>query len=486
MSDVDGTCEYVLDPDDPETWGGEEGDECYVDEEVLNEDGVWTCPHDAEESEELCIFHLPIARKDSEKVNSALITALEQVADDKDSTRQKESSQFIAAKFGNLDLSELKLADSNNQTIDFTYATFNTAEDNEELVSHNFSEMIFNLPVFFTGADFQSVTFSGTIFKEEVRFYNVNFNEESYFNNTTFGDGVSFIYSKFHKRSEFIYAEFGENVSFNNSTFEDAIFRNVNLDSIDIGNANLIGADFRKSDLTDADLSGTTLTGANLERALLSRCDLYNSDLKGAAFYGAVFGDVQINEETIFGQKCVYDPDFEEQPAADVDDDKTGRLTKAAGQYRIIEQLARTNAFPDMVSHNFVRRQDIHREQHRQEGRLGRWLRATASKYVLEYGENPWRLIATGLVTVVTFGVLYPLVGGLQPTGGSTITLSRTVNNPILLLQSIYYSTLTFTTLGMGDFLPVGMGKVLTTLETSLGAIIIALLVFVFGRRAAR
>jgi hypothetical protein len=58
MSDVDDTCEYVLDPDDPETWGGE-GTECYVDENVLNEEGVWSCPHAAMDDRSRCIFHAP-------------------------------------------------------------------------------------------------------------------------------------------------------------------------------------------------------------------------------------------------------------------------------------------------------------------------------------------------------------------------------------------------------------------------------------------
>jgi hypothetical protein len=76
MSNTDGTCEYVLDPDDPETWGGEEGEECYVDEEVLNEDGVWTCPHDTEDGKDLCIFHLPVEEKDDEEVVDAFLDTL--------------------------------------------------------------------------------------------------------------------------------------------------------------------------------------------------------------------------------------------------------------------------------------------------------------------------------------------------------------------------------------------------------------------------
>lgn len=87
---------------------------------------------------------------------------------------------------------------------------------------------------------------------------------------------------------------------------------------------------------------------------------------------------------------------------------------------------------------------------------------------------------------MVGFGLLYPLLGGLQPTGGSPVTASRVIENLFLLAQSIYHSTLTITTLGMGDFLPVGLGRVLKAIETSLGAIIITLLVFVFGRSAVQ
>ncbi|WP_411718551.1 ion channel [Natronomonas sp.] len=54
--------------------------------------------------------------------------------------------------------------------------------------------------------------------------------------------------------------------------------------------------------------------------------------------------------------------------------------------------------------------------------------------------------------------------------------------------DSIYNSTLTFTALGFGDLQPVGFGRVSTAIETSLGAVLLAFLVFVFilGRRAAR
>ena len=60
MSNSDGTCSYVLDSDDPETWGGEDGEifpPNYT--AILDENGVWSCPYNIKNTDEddYCIFH---------------------------------------------------------------------------------------------------------------------------------------------------------------------------------------------------------------------------------------------------------------------------------------------------------------------------------------------------------------------------------------------------------------------------------------------
>ena len=55
--------------------------------------------------------------------------------------------------------------------------------------------------------------------------------------------------------------------------------------------------------------------------------------------------------------------------------------------------------------------------------------------------------------------------------------------------DALYFSTLTFTTLGLGDFQPAPaaqLGRALVLLEAVMGAVLIATFVFVLGRRAAR
>ena len=94
---------------------------------------------------------------------------------------------------------------------------------------------------------------------------------------------------------------------------------------------------------------------------------------------------------------------------------------------------------------------------------------------------------------MLLFAGIYPLGGFLRRTGGADtsvapITWERIVSGePILIWDCLYYGALTFTSLGFVGYEPVGFGgQLLTVLETGSGAVLIALLVFVLGRRATQ
>ena len=68
--------------------------------------------------------------------------------------------------------------------------------------------------------------------------------------------------------------------------------------------------------------------------------------------------------------------------------------------------------------------------------------------------------------------------------------LQYTVQNPCLYQQikdSLYFSFVTFTTLGLGDIRPLNdLGKFLICFEAAIGAFLIALFVVVFARKMMR
>lgn len=218
--------------------------------------------------------------------------------------------------------------------------------------------------------------------------------------------------------------------------------------------------------------------------------------------------DVRVNEGTRFlgypsdasdsphtisairsNQPCVYDPAYGDDEHASVDTAKTA--------YRSLEELARRTGRSRFQARCFVRRQDLQKSGCREDATApnatgeervvagARWWRSAVARVMLLYGESPWRVTGYSLVTVFGFVLLYPLGGWMRPTGGDPIRYDGLVSLTELG-NSLYYSTLTFTALGFGDFQPVGFGRVLTTIEASLGAVLLALLMFILGRRAAR
>lgn len=169
--------------------------------------------------------------------------------------------------------------------------------------------------------------------------------------------------------------------------------------------------------------------------------------------------------------------------------------SNAARTYHTLEKVGRENSLPNLQTTGFVGRQEMHRYRYAElaatssKGSLGywgKWFRASIARLTLLYGESPWRVIGVAMWVILTSALLYPL-GGFRGSPNGPVFAAETIPEYILILpDSLYFSTLTFTTLGFGDFQPHEWGRWLATTETALGATLVALLVFVLGRRAAR
>jgi voltage-gated potassium channel Kch len=104
------------------------------------------------------------------------------------------------------------------------------------------------------------------------------------------------------------------------------------------------------------------------------------------------------------------------------------------------------------------------------------------------YGTSPWRVIGSSAVLILLCALLYPTTGGIQETGAEqaiTYTVEEPTNTatPVLVtvfLKSLYFSVVTFATLGFGDISPVGsLARFLAGMESLLGSLLLALLVYV-------
>jgi uncharacterized protein YjbI with pentapeptide repeats len=386
-----------------------------------------------------------------------------------------------------------------------------------------FGSADFNQGAYFFETEFSAGAYFGeTTFTDGAEFYETVFDGGGYFMQTRFTGDATFTQAEFGSDADFPETVFQGDAKFGEATFEmEAVFQEVEFggkivfmyaefnETAYFNHLDLEGGQFLRADLTDATFIGTNLHNANLESALLSRATLFGADLRGAKLAGAVLGDVRIDEDTVFLGRpsvdgdssphtfsairsrpcCVYDPAYESSSEhEDVD--------KAKGVYRALEELGGRVARPRLQSRCFVRRQDLQKDEYRREARQAdtwetalvagvRWVRAKAARVTLLYGESPWRVVAVSLGSILLFGFLYPVWGLQSSSTGLAITYPRVFENSRLLFESLYYSTLTFTT-GPPGYQPLGFARVLTVLNTAIGPILVALLVFVFGRRAAR
>ena len=302
---------------------------------------------------------------------------------------------------------------------------------------------------------------------------------------------------------------FPSGVDYSDARFPpDADFTGATLEGADFSGADVTGTDdiskafFDGANLTGANFSHATLAGASFERARLSRAELLGANLAGVNLYGALLGDARINRTTEFwleGDDSRREPDVsprpvhalrrvkmafrEREPYCPYDPRYRGSdgkqdLEKAGEVYATLETLANENSLPMLASECFLGRKDVQLREYLRDGNAGMVVRSFVPNLVARYGESPLRVLATGAVTILACGLAYDAFDLIEHADSE---------NPVTLFEALYFSALTFTTLGYGDFNPASSeGQVLAVAETSIGVVLLAILVFVFGRRATR
>ncbi len=99
-----------------------------------------------------------------------------------------------------------------------------------------------------------------------------------------------------------------------------------------------------------------------------------------------------------------------------------------------------------------------------------------------EYGTNWKRPILLWFLFVL---VVFPLVYYVLPFFGIE-TVSEMENKSLDFPSYLYFSIVTATTLGYGDFHPVGIGRIFASLEALTGMLMWAIFLVVFARKYMR
>ncbi|WP_049902666.1 pentapeptide repeat-containing protein [Halococcus agarilyticus] len=287
------------------------------------------------------------------------------------------------------------------------------------------------------------------------------------------------------------------------------------LDGADLRGADLAGASWLRdrslvgADFTGATLRGADLTGADCRRATFDRVDARRARFDGADVEGAMFDDVDLREASLdrtklyragftdvrldrgtdFGDRVIY-----ETLVDDADDRETrvATLEAASWTYRELRRLFERDALPRRARTCYLGEKSTRRRAAWARGEYLHALTLEGSRWVMRYGTSPTRVVTSSGVVMVCSAILYPLTGGLRATSG-TYAFEQPVRDMIaatplqlarVFYNGLYFSVVTFATLGYGDIQPVGaVARALAGIEALLGSLLMALLLFVLTRR---
>ena len=293
--------------------------------------------------------------------------------------------------------------------------------------------------------DFEDFIFIGDIdFKEDL---SIDRFERAIFTNATFQGDADFTGAIFEGNAAFYEATFEGDANFTEATFE--------------GDANFYKAAFK---------GYTDFTGANFEVLI---------DFKDSLLKNTKIQKSQIENHIM--------------------QDKEKNFREAKEVYLLLKNNFHSIGRYDDESWAFMKERDMERENYRKLKNFRQWILSCFLNIIYGYGERPWNVVISALVIITLFVLAFTYFGignpelielhgriSLDANNDLEIISEGTLQNTTIkqFINSLYFSLITFTTLGYGDFQPLeGWGRILAGSEAFIGAFMMALFVYTFARR---
>lgn len=242
---------------------------------------------------------------------------------------------------------------------------------------------------------------------------------------------------------------------------------------VDLYRANLHGAHLFMADLQGASLMKANLCDANLHYTNLNNANLLGTKLKGARIENVIWGKQLLQE------RRAYEAVAERNPKLAQD-----YFEQAEEICRNIRNVASNQGLVDMAGHFFYKEMTMKRKQ-QPLWSVRRWL----SKFVdvtCGYGERPRNVILFSGSVIFISAIAFYLFGIVEQ--GAFISWDTPSGEGFWhdLFTCLYYSVVTFTTLGYGDIVPLGWSRFFAALEAFTGSFTLALFVVVFVKKMTR
>ena len=404
----------------------------------------------------------------------------------------------------------------------FTTTTFNGEADFKSTNFESFTRFQF---VKFNGvADFREATFkmntkfNQASFMSKADFEDVKFNgHTTEFTRTTFGDDANFFVVKFKGNADFGETIFNHDADFKEAYFENDvdfrfkhIFKSLNFSKIKTfpgkkifiklhNKEGIISFDraYLENTYLDIDLVGGVsidFSDALLQNTKIKRSQIENHILqeKEGQFSKAleIYLLLKNNFHSI-GQ-------YKDESWAYTKERDMERMSQSFCLF--LNKYKKYSSFEKILMKSNVLKRVIIKTKIFSKWLFSKkafeWIHLAFSNFIYQYGESPRRVIRFALIIISLCAFILNFSGivnsdrtnmiieFIKKSQGNEYTLrylGATLGN---FLDCLYFSVVTFTTLGYGDFQPLeGWSRFLVSSEALLGAFTMALFVYTFARR---
>lgn len=235
--------------------------------------------------------------------------------------------------------------------------------------------------------------------------------------------------------------------TFQDGKIHDCFFENADLTHTNFKNASINSCNFHEADATGMIITGSSLTNSNFTETKLRDINL---------------------STVITGQATIFDKKFKEEL------NKNYHI--AAIQYKQLSQMCKNSSLFSEADHYHYREMVCRRKQTKWYNPF-RFLSFLFGDLSCKYGTSVVRILSWMLIVIFGFAIYHYFAQDLA-------YYSEPIRTS--LEQCIYFSITTFSTVGYGDFHPVGKLLALSATEGILGIILTSLFTVIVARKIIR
>ena len=243
-----------------------------------------------------------------------------------------------------------------------------------------------------------------------------------------------------------------EGAALKHTTFQDGKIHNCFFEEADVTHTNFKNASLNTCNFQAADATGMLITGGNLVNCNFTDAKLHDINLSS----------VITDQSTIFSTK--------------LHDEKEGNFHIASLQYKQIREMYKNSSLHTQADF-YHYREMISRRRQLDIYNPVRWINFIFADLTCKYGTSVVRILIWMIAIISIFTLLYWIFQNVSYQNAPT---------HLSIFDSLYFSLTTYTTIGYGDFHPIGSFRIFAAIEGLLGAILTSLFTVIVARRVIR